>query len=99
MNEFFQMLKKDHAEVTGINDTTTAVMCVDYLAAILARFAVRRIAPSHRFYQGELRVLARSLRPDPVECRWQRRHYVADALRASNHRLSDSQSKPAAGNT
>lgn len=46
----------------GINDTTTAVMCVDYLAAILARCAVRRIAPSHCFHQGELRVLARGPR-------------------------------------
>jgi uncharacterized membrane protein len=43
----------------GINDTTTAVMCVDYLAAILVRLAVRRIATSHRLDQGELRVIAR----------------------------------------
>lgn len=46
----------------GINDTTTAVMCVDYLAAILARFAALRIAPSHLFHQGELRVLVRGPR-------------------------------------
>lgn len=46
----------------GINDTTTAVMCVDYLAAILVRLADRRIATSHRFDQGELRVLARGPR-------------------------------------
>ncbi|MFH0998492.1 MAG: DUF2254 domain-containing protein [Pseudomonadota bacterium] len=46
----------------GINDTTTAVMCVDYLAAILVRLASRRIATSHRFDQGELRVLARGPR-------------------------------------
>jgi uncharacterized membrane protein len=43
----------------GINDTTTAVMCVDYLAAILVRLATRRIATSHRLDQGELRVIAR----------------------------------------
>jgi uncharacterized membrane protein len=43
----------------GINDTTTAVMCVDYLAVILVRLASRRIAPAHLFHQGELRVLAR----------------------------------------
>ena len=43
----------------GINDTTTAVMCVDYLAAILVRLAARRIATSHRLDQGELRVIAR----------------------------------------
>ena len=43
----------------GINDTTTAVMCVDYLTAILVRLATRRIAASHRLDQGELRVVAR----------------------------------------
>ncbi len=43
----------------GINDTTTAVMCVDYLTAILVRLAIRRIAASHRLDQGELRVVAR----------------------------------------
>jgi uncharacterized membrane protein len=43
----------------GINDTTTAVMCVDYLAAILVRLATRRITIFPRFDQGELRVIAR----------------------------------------
>ena len=43
----------------GVNDTTTAVMCVDYLGAILARLAVRGIATPHRLDQGELRVIAR----------------------------------------
>ncbi|NLX99003.1 MAG: DUF2254 domain-containing protein [Rhodopirellula sp.] len=43
----------------GINDTTTAVMCVDYLAAILVRIAVRRMPASHRLDQGVLRVIAR----------------------------------------
>ena len=43
----------------GINDTTTAVMCVDYLAAILVRVAARRIATSHRLDQGELRLIVR----------------------------------------
>lgn len=43
----------------GINDTTTAVMCVDYLTAILVRLAARRIGPSHGLDQGELRVIAR----------------------------------------
>ena len=42
----------------GINDTSTAVMCVDYLTAILARLACRQFPPSHR-YDGEvLRVIA-----------------------------------------
>jgi uncharacterized membrane protein len=43
----------------GINDTTTAVMCVDYLGAILVRLAARRIAVSPRLDQGKLRVIAR----------------------------------------
>ncbi|MCB9907465.1 MAG: DUF2254 domain-containing protein [Planctomycetes bacterium] len=42
----------------GINDTTTAVMCVDYLAAILSRIANRSIPPSHRYEDGILRVVA-----------------------------------------
>ena len=42
----------------GINDTTTAVMCVDYLTAILARLCSRDIPSSHRFEEGELRVIA-----------------------------------------
>jgi uncharacterized membrane protein len=42
----------------GINDTTTAVMCVDYLTAILARLAVRDIPSSRRYKDGELRVIA-----------------------------------------
>jgi uncharacterized membrane protein len=42
----------------GVNDTSTAVMCVDYLTAILARLNGRRYPPSHR-YEGEaLRVIA-----------------------------------------
>ena len=43
----------------GVNDTTTAVMCVDYLGAILARLAVRGIATPYRLDEGELRVIAR----------------------------------------
>ena len=43
----------------GINDTTTAVMCVNYLAAILVRLASRPIATVQRLDQGELRVIAR----------------------------------------
>ncbi|GHA19774.1 DUF2254 domain-containing protein [Oceanisphaera arctica] len=41
----------------GINDTTTAVMCVDYLTAILARLASRNIPSSHRYEEGELRLI------------------------------------------
>ena len=43
----------------GINDTTTAVMCVDYLSAILARLASRSIPPLHRYEEGELRVITK----------------------------------------
>jgi len=41
----------------GINDTTTAVMCVDYLSAILARLAPRQVPSSRRYEEGELRVM------------------------------------------
>lgn len=43
----------------SINDTTTAVMCVDYLTAILARIAPRKIPSSRRYEEGELRVIAK----------------------------------------
>jgi uncharacterized membrane protein len=42
----------------GVNDTSTAVICVDYLTSIMARLAGRQFPPSHR-YEGEtLRVVA-----------------------------------------
>lgn len=42
----------------GVNDTSTAVMCVDYLTSILARLAGRQF-PSVHCYEGEtLRVIA-----------------------------------------
>ena len=42
----------------GVNDTSTAMMCVDYLTSILARLAGRQFPPSHH-YEGEtLRVIA-----------------------------------------
>ena len=41
----------------GVNDTTTAVMCVDYLTAILTRLAQRNIPSSHRYVGGELRLI------------------------------------------
>lgn len=43
----------------GINDTTTAVICIDYLMAILVRLAQRHIASPYRFEGAELRVIAR----------------------------------------
>jgi uncharacterized membrane protein len=43
----------------GINDTTTAIMCVDYLTAILARLAHRQLERPDRSESGELRVIVR----------------------------------------
>jgi uncharacterized membrane protein len=43
----------------GVNDNTTAVICVDYLTAILARIASRQIPSSCRYEEGELRVIAK----------------------------------------
>jgi uncharacterized membrane protein len=42
----------------GINDPTTAIMCIDRLTEILARIARRRIATPLRSEDGELRVIA-----------------------------------------
>jgi uncharacterized membrane protein len=42
----------------GINDTTTAAMCVDYLTAVLARLASRAMPSSRRYEDGQLRVIA-----------------------------------------
>lgn len=46
----------------GINDTTTAVMCVDYLAAILIQLTSREFPSLYRMDQGETRVIAKALR-------------------------------------
>lgn len=43
----------------GVNDTTTAVMCVDHLTSILARLSDRRIESCFRSEDGELRLLTR----------------------------------------
>ncbi len=43
----------------SINNITTAVMCVDYLTAILALVASRQMPSSRRFEEGELRVIAK----------------------------------------
>jgi uncharacterized membrane protein len=42
----------------GINDTSTAVMCVDYLTVIMAQLAVRQFPPSHRYDGEALRVIS-----------------------------------------
>jgi len=43
----------------GINDTTTAVTCVDYLTTILARLVAQQIPAWNRYEAGELRVIAK----------------------------------------
>jgi uncharacterized membrane protein len=42
----------------GVNDTTTAVICVDHLGAVLARMATRTVPSPYRRAGGELRVIA-----------------------------------------
>lgn len=42
----------------GVNDTSTAVMCVDYLTSILARLAGRQFPPVYRYEEETLRVIA-----------------------------------------
>ena len=46
----------------GVNDTTTAVMCLDYLGAIMATMARRAIASPYRYEAGELKIV--SVAPD-----------------------------------
>lgn len=43
----------------GVNDTTTAVMSLDYLTAILTRLSNRRVESPWRYDEGELRVITR----------------------------------------
>ena len=88
------------------NDTTTAVMCVDYLAAILARLASRNIPSSHRYEEGELRVIA--VGPTFASLVAESFDQIRAAPQAmspscyecsarSNHRQSDLQPEPSAG--
>jgi uncharacterized membrane protein len=44
----------------GVNDTTTAIMCIDHLTAILIRLINRRIESHHRTSDGKVRVLTHS---------------------------------------
>lgn len=44
----------------GINDTSTAVICIDHLSAILQHVAPRRIESRYRFDNGELRVITKA---------------------------------------
>lgn len=41
----------------GVNDPTTACLCIDHLAALLARLAARRMPDGRRMQDGQLRVL------------------------------------------
>lgn len=42
----------------GINDTTTAIVCIDYLGAILAELAKRRVEDRFRVKEDKVRVIA-----------------------------------------
>lgn len=42
----------------GVNDTTTAVMCIDYLSAILAEVAKRKTPETQHYDGGTLRLIA-----------------------------------------
>lgn len=42
----------------GVNDTSTAIMGVDYLTAIVSRLATRRFPTLRRHHEGKLRVIA-----------------------------------------
>lgn len=42
----------------GINDPTTACMCIDQLTALLTRIATRRFPDAQRIERGQLRVIA-----------------------------------------
>ena len=42
----------------GVNDTSTAVMCVDYLTSIMVQLAGRKFPSSHRYKGETLRVVA-----------------------------------------
>lgn len=44
----------------GINDTTTALNCIDYLAVIIGRIGDRRLPTKTRIKNGEIRVLVKS---------------------------------------
>lgn len=43
----------------GVNDTTTAIISIDHLSAILSRAATRRIENPYRGTDGEVRVISR----------------------------------------
>ena len=44
----------------GVNDTTTAVICIDYLTAIVSHLAVRPFPTHFRYADERLRVIAKS---------------------------------------
>ncbi|MBA3816726.1 MAG: DUF2254 domain-containing protein [Parachlamydiaceae bacterium] len=43
----------------GINDTTTAVMCLNYLTAIMVRLASKKFSPCYHYEDNELRVITK----------------------------------------
>ena len=43
----------------GINDSTTAIMCIDRLTSMLVSLATRQVESPYRYAQGELRLIVR----------------------------------------
>jgi uncharacterized membrane protein len=41
----------------AMNDTTTAILCIDFLTAIMVKLATRRIVPNHCYHNGALKVI------------------------------------------
>lgn len=60
----------------GVNDTSTAVSCLDYLGALLCQIAGRHLASPFRAKQGKLRVIA----PTPLF-----EHFVAKSFDEVRH--------------
>ena len=52
----------------GVNDTTTAVVCIDYLGAILTELALRRMLHHHCSAEGEVRVMLRGATFESLVC-------------------------------
>ncbi len=52
----------------GINDTTTAVTCIDYLTGILTQIAPRQMPSPYKFHNGELRIIVNTLEFDKLLC-------------------------------
>jgi uncharacterized membrane protein len=52
----------------GVNDTTTAVVCIDYLGAILTELAQRRMLHHHCSTEGDVKVMLRAATFESLVC-------------------------------